>query len=255
VLNLPPREKDGYAAMLQTLHGRPIATGYTARISRRRLSSFLSLRRLFDKGGEEFWQQVRANGFTNVIVSPRAITSPYTPSMKPLGPAPSGITMIDLRRQRSRPDADCSIVSEAIPMLTSRIDFGSSNAAPYLCYGWDEPEGGARWSVRGEAAVRFRSLRTDFRFLRMRVAAFVVPGRLDEQRVRIELNGRTLGSEIIRDTDVHEITYMLEPGTLEDTNTLIFQVPDAESSLALHKGSDRRTRALRVQWVQFERTR
>jgi hypothetical protein len=95
VLNLPLREKDGHAALLQVLHQRPIATGYTARITPQRLAHVRALRRLCDRGGPEFWDQLRRLGFRNVIVAPDSIGERR--SLEPLGRPPADFVVIDLR--------------------------------------------------------------------------------------------------------------------------------------------------------------
>jgi hypothetical protein len=96
VLNVPPLEKDGYAAMLQTLHGRPIATGYTARVSRRQLEHVRALRRSFESGGAEFWNDVQRAGYRSVVVTPEWMAAPVV-NLAPLGAAPNDLTIVDLR--------------------------------------------------------------------------------------------------------------------------------------------------------------
>ena len=84
VLNLPPVQWDGYAALLQTFHHQPIATGYLARNNVAQWAQFAAFKTAFDKGGASFCDYVKSKAYSNVVIAPDAVTLPYHFSMVPL---------------------------------------------------------------------------------------------------------------------------------------------------------------------------
>jgi len=68
VLNLPPMGDPGFHAALQLFHGRPIATGYLARLSRRQLQRFDDIDRKLAGPPAELGEWLRLGGVATVIV-------------------------------------------------------------------------------------------------------------------------------------------------------------------------------------------
>ena len=256
VLDLPPLEKDGYAAMLQTLHGLPIATGYTARISMPALQHVRELRRAFDKGGPDFWSLAARLNIRNIIVSPRSVTAPYAPSMTPLGTPPPEFSWIDLRDPGVAPEVDCDAENGTPAVATAgRLDFTTASANLGLCYGWGPVEDRGRWTVRGQASLRIATPNagsaTAGRF-RFRALPFIVSGKGRSQRVGIEINGVQVAQLELTSPVVTESQCSIPYGVLRPVNEVVFVLPDANSPLALRVAPDRRTVAIHVEWVELE---
>jgi hypothetical protein len=252
VLEVPPLEKDGYAAMLQTLHGQPIATGYTARIGMPALQQVRELRRAFDKGGTDFWALATRLQIRNIIVSPRAVTVPYAPSMAPLGTPPPGIQWIDLREPKFDCDGELDTPAAA---MAGHLDFAAAPGSIGLCYGWGEVEDGGRWTVRGRASLRIAtpnaSNATSGRF-RFRAMPLIVPGKRDSQHVGVEVNGVPVAQFDLTSPVAVVSECSIPDGVLQRTNEVRFVLPDADSPLALRVAPDRRTVAIHVEWVELE---
>jgi hypothetical protein len=234
--------------MLQTLHEQPIATGYTARISRERLGHIRGLRRRFDKGGPEFWPLVERLGYRSIVVTPDWITARV--SLAPLGQPPGWLSILDLRDSDAGWECDVPGWKSAQRLAGGRIDFGDPQA-PHLCYGWGEVEDGGRWSIRGAAALVFAAGGAGVRHVRFAATPFLVPGRCERQRVFLELNGIPLGDWVLDTPVARELACDVPPDALRPLNELVFRLPDAEAPLALHTGPDRRTLGIRVAWVQL----
>jgi hypothetical protein len=137
-----------------------------------------------------------------------------------------------------------------MPLAGGRIGF-ADRGGRYLCYGWGDVEDGGRWTVRGQAAVVFAMGGPDVRRVQFSATPFIVPGRCDRQRVFLELNGVPLGDWVLDAAVPRVLACDVPPRTLRPVNELVFRLPDAESLLALHKGSDRRTLGIRVDWLQL----
>jgi len=94
VVNLPLYFMDGHAVLLQTLHGRPILTGFVSRRSARQVDHVRRLQHLLDSDLAGFVKEMESLGVRNVIVG-----FGTTPSqVKAL--RGTGLRVIDLRRLR-----------------------------------------------------------------------------------------------------------------------------------------------------------
>ena len=146
VLNLPPVQWDGYAAMLQTFHHQPIATGYLARNSEAQWAQFGLLKTAFDKGGAPFCEYLKSNGFRTVVISPDSVTMPYRFSMSPLDLSRCPVNVVDLRERGPgpfgvpQPDGSERPVDYPPYVRGTRIHFGTAEIDKYLWYGWSGRE-------------------------------------------------------------------------------------------------------------------
>lgn len=237
VLNLPASRFDGYAALLQVFHRQPIATGYISRFSHQQISHVENLARLVDTGGPEMCAELGKMEIRNIILNPVSlIEAPYDLSE-------CGLPVFDLRRR------DFVYPGYAIG---EQIDFTTAAANVYLGYGWSVPEPVARWSDRGRAVVAFSLANPAAATLRLKLAPFLVPGKLDQQRMNVKLNGQMLSNLILNKGEPSEYSIPLPAGVLRDKNILTFELPDAAAPKDLGVSEDTRRLGLSVQWLRID---
>src|SRR5262249_48346468 len=119
----------------------------------------------------------------------------------------------------------------------TRVQFSSEEADKYLWYGWSGREIYSRWTDSGKAALAFsvdEQVRKQ-RGVKLRIFGnpYLAPGKVDSQRVTIELNGQKIAEWTLNSTEptVHVIE---APGSaFTDRNPLVFRLPDAASPRAL----------------------
>ena len=144
-----------------------------------------------------------------------------------------------------------------IPMLDfERIDFAIPKADPYLWYGWSTPDPKSRWTEAKEAGIIFRApvptQPKDF-VLEIQLSGFVVANQHPRQRVSIILNGTTVDSFVVEQSEAMTRTIALPAKLLLDGNELIFKLPDAASPAALGLSKDPRPLGIAVYWIELER--
>jgi len=250
VFNVPLRLKDGYGALLQTFHRQPISTGYVARSSPEIRQRFLELKRVYDQGGPEFCNRIAALGFRSVVVTGGEV-------MAPLQLSKCSLPLIDLRTdaawQRDFPGRN---VSEAPPFPEydyATIDFSlataEKNSVPadkYLWYGWSEREPQFRWTDRGTATITFSVKAITPSTLRLRMAPFLAPGKLDRQRVEVRLNDQLIKSLTLSNPAPEDYEIELPVSVLRNQNVLTFTLPDAASPQSLAVSEDIRLLGISV---------
>jgi hypothetical protein len=236
VLNLPVSRFDGYAALLQVFHHQPIATGYISRFSDQQIDYIENLARLVDSGGPELCAELSRMGIRNIVLNPVSlIEAPYDLSE-------CRLNVIDLRRK--------DFVYPAYKIGT-RIDFTTTEAGAYLGYGWSVAEPVARWSDRGRAVIAFRVSDTGPMTLGIKMAPFLVKGKLDQQRMNVKLNGLVVDSLILNLGEPVEYLFHLPPGALRDKNILTLELPDAASPKSLGVSEDTRRLGISVQSLEI----
>jgi hypothetical protein len=132
-----------------------------------------------------------------------------------------------------------------LPMRT-RIDFTSREAETYLWYGWSDAEPESRWTNATHAAIAFSLSEVRPTTLQLKMAPFLVAGKLEEQRVTIKLNGRTLADLSLSNPDLNDYPILLPADALRERNTLEFQISGAASPASLGVGADQRQLGIRV---------
>jgi hypothetical protein len=257
ILNLPLARNDGYAAMLQVLHGQPIATGYLARYTPEQWQQFSNLERIFYRGGAQFCSSMRDMGIRNIVIAPRHI-APDAPSVIPLDLSKCSLNIVDLRNEDASDAALKDETEEAGPFpryeLGRRIDFRAAESDQYLWYGWSGREACCRWSNAGRAAIRFSLEKVFASRLEIRMGAFIVPGKLNGQRVEVELNGQPLTMLDLKEAEAKSYSIELPGNLLRERNVLTLNLPDAESPSALKVSDDTRLLGINLQWMQIERS-
>jgi hypothetical protein len=258
VLNLPLVRNDGYSEMLQIFHRQPIATGYLARYTEQQAQHFADLERLFSKGGSKFCEGVAAMRYRNIVIAPRDVV-PGAPSIVPLELSKCSINVIDLRSgdiyaQANRAEQGGAEKPDEFPLyaISMRVDFSLPESDKFLWYGWSAREPAFRWTDRNKAAVVFALGELRPAVLRMKFGAFVVPGKLEEQRVNVELNGVQIKELRLRSAEPKEYSMALPAGFLQEKNVLTFALPDAESPAAFELSSDARLLGINVHWMEID---
>jgi hypothetical protein len=139
-----------------------------------------------------------------------------------------------------------------IPLLgVRRIDLASPEGEKYLWYGWSTAEGGARWSDNNSSIV-FTLAENKTSTLRLQIAPFLVPGKLDEQHVKITLNNKALLTLTLNKAEPATYSLTLPAEFLLEKNALTFEIPNAESPQKLGAGEDARRRGINLQWIELE---
>jgi hypothetical protein len=142
-----------------------------------------------------------------------------------------------------------------VPLLSegTTIDFTSKDADQYLWYGWSIPETESRWTSGSHATVIFAVSEVRPFTLKLRMAPFLVPGKIDEQRIKIRYNGIVLTTLSMRDAQLADFSIVL-PDTLSDRQNVIeFDIPGAAVPASLGQGEDQRQLGIRVATIELVR--
>lgn len=138
------------------------------------------------------------------------------------------------------------------PLETAGIDFTALEDERYLWQGWSAREQDARWSDGNHASIIFALTPARTSVLRIKMIPFLVPGKLDEQRVNVSLNDQPLLSLTLREP-VYQVHSIILPGDLlQENNVLSFEISDAASPQELGVADDDRWLGIRVQWIEIE---
>jgi lysophospholipase L1-like esterase len=141
----------------------------------------------------------------------------------------------------------------ATAALDGRLVLGDAASAHYLGRGWGEPEGFFRWTDGPRAEVYFRLDPGEARVLRLRLAPFVVAGRLEAQRVELALNGSPVAALQLAELTPSEHAVVLPSALFAHANALSLLLPDSRSPHALGLSEDRRELGAAVEWLALER--
>jgi hypothetical protein len=162
---------------------------------------------------------------------------------------------VDKRQERlwdwRHPQLLAGIVPPPLRM-NEPIALGAETADAFLRDGWSGREPGFRWTDGPEAGLWFDLDRADAALLRMELHAYVFPGRLDSQRVEIEVNGRRTGLVTLADHERRVRSIPLADGLLARRNRLRLLLPDAVAP-ARFGGRDSRNLGVAVRWIRLDR--
>ena len=258
VLNLPLMKNDGYSEALQIFNRQPIASGFLARYTQEQSKQFADLERLFNRGGTKFCEGVAARGYRNIVIAPRDVF-PDAPSIAPLELSKCSLNVVDLRtgdlysRAKGAELGEGERPDEFPPyIISTRVDFRSAESDKFLWYGWSGRELAFRWTYGNSAAVVFALRDSKPTVLRIKLGVFLVPGRLEEQRVNIALNGRQITTLRLREAEPREYSLVLPVELLREKNVLSFNLPDAESPATFGLSDDARLLGINVHWIEFD---
>ncbi len=138
------------------------------------------------------------------------------------------------------------------PFAPAHIDFGSPEFEKFKWYGWSTSEEQFRWTETNEAGMTFTLDKTDYSSLQIKLGTFLVPGKLDAQRVNIVLNEKEFASLTLSKGESRIYSVKLPENALRNRNILTLKMPDAASPEALGIGSDERSLGVRAEWMEFQ---
>ena len=265
VFELPLLAYDGYASLLQVFHHQPIVTGYLARISPEQLTHATQMKLITDRG-PGFCDEIKKLGYRNVIISPNEYMEPYDPrGVTQLELDKCALPVIDLRAQgTTMPHHPNFVIREgreepiSTPLLAphSRLQFSSEDADKYLWYGWSGREIYSHWTDCGKAAILFsinEQMKTQPTVkLRVFGGPFLAPGKVDSQRIILELNDQKIAEWNLNKAEPAEHVVEIPANVLKDKNALVFRMPDAASPRMVGFSEDWRLLGFNVQWIEIE---
>jgi hypothetical protein len=134
----------------------------------------------------------------------------------------------------------------------AKIAIGSIHAEPYLKEGWGPPQAGMRWTEGPRARIVFNLDGDRLTHFRMRLQPFLVPGKLDRQRVNFVLNGQRFDRLTLRKptSAIHQIPVPAE--LLQEHNVLELRLPDAASPESLGVGNQAAALGVGLWWLELQ---
>lgn len=266
VFELPLLAYDGYASLLQVFHHQPIVTGYLARLSPEQLEHALEMKLLTNRG-PRFCEEIQKRGFRNIIITPNEYMEPYDPvGVTQLELEKCSLPVIDLRAQGAlmshHPNFVIRYLREepvSYPLLPlhERLQFSSEAADKYLWYGWSGREIYSHWTDSEKAALVFglaEDVRRRQQSVKLRIfgGPYLAAGKLDAQRVAIEINDQKVAEWNLNNPEPGEHVVEIPVNILREQNTLVFRLPDANAPKKLGISDDWRLLGFNVQWIELE---
>jgi hypothetical protein len=138
------------------------------------------------------------------------------------------------------------------PLQSGPIDFSKPESDIYLWYGWSAAESEYRWTDSKEAALVFALAPVNDLKLEMKLRPFLLKGKLEEQRVYLNLNGQRIETLVLKEDKTEEYKLLLPKGLLRERNVLVFELPDASSPLNLGVNQDSRRLGIAMSRMQLQ---
>jgi hypothetical protein len=138
------------------------------------------------------------------------------------------------------------------PLLSGRLQLAAADSGKYLWYGWSGPESDLRWTDGEEATMVFSVNETSNKTLQVRLLPYLVPGKLDQQRVEIDLNGKSIASLTLTNLEPAIQTVELPVGALQSRNVLTLKLPDAVAPAVVESSYDTRPLGVAIWWVNLD---
>lgn len=135
------------------------------------------------------------------------------------------------------------------------LRFGvDGSAQPYKAGGWSTPEKQITWidGSRAELVLPTSAPQGSVR-LKIYAAAYLNPGKLDRQRVRLSVNRRLAANWVVSTPGftVFETTVPREFFENQDRTVITLETPDSTSPNAVGDGNDLRQLGLAVNWLSL----
>ncbi len=145
--------------------------------------------------------------------------------------------------------------AEQFPMYPEEagVVFADSGIQAFLGGGWSGPEGPFRWTDSLQAEVLFAVPDLSAKTLELRMQAFVFPGRLNAQRLRLTLNGQEIANLSLKVSSPQLYALPLPAGALQKNNVLRLETPDADSPLHLGISKDSRRLGVALERIGLRR--
>ncbi len=135
----------------------------------------------------------------------------------------------------------------------TRLDLGTTEADEYLWRDWGGPEESFRWTTGHKADVIFSLKEPGTAILQIRIAPFLVPHELEEQRVHIDLNGQRVTTLVLTEPRAKTYSIILPGNVLHYNNVLTLDLPNAGIPSALGLSDDKRLLGVAVSWLRLRR--
>ena len=131
------------------------------------------------------------------------------------------------------------------------IDFSHPESDSYISNGWSKSEPQYRWTEAKHATLIFSVDRLEKILLTIKFIPFLVPNKIESQRVTISLNGERIDEFSASDPSPNERTVTLPFGALRPKNVLQFDLPDAASPASFGLSNDERLLGIAVYRMEF----
>lgn len=118
-------------------------------------------------------------------------------------------------------------------------------------FGWSGGEGEFRRTDGTSAHVVFQVDRVGAGLLEMKIEPFLVPPKVERQRLTVTLNGGSLATLVLRDPEPRTYRVSIPSGVLKERNLLVLDLPDARSPNSLSASPDTRTLGAKVYWLRI----
>jgi hypothetical protein len=135
-----------------------------------------------------------------------------------------------------------------------KLRFGvGGNCAPYRRSGWSAPEEGINWNDGTQAEVQLPlPAPKGLVVLEIFAKPFVVPGKVNQQRLRILINGQVAGEKILTRPDFQDIVFEIPAGLVTGGLALVtLETPDAAAPQQIGTSADQRRLAIAVRTLCF----
>ncbi len=136
-----------------------------------------------------------------------------------------------------------------------KVTFGAAgNAHVYRMRGWGNPEEEITWTDGriAELVLPIRPAQGPVR-LQLFAGAYLKPGILNKQRVKLSVNGQPIADWIITRHDFEIREAVLPADLIRNSSSLAvtFELPDATSPSDIAEGEDLRRLGLAISWLSF----
>jgi hypothetical protein len=148
------------------------------------------------------------------------------------------------------------IIPPPVYRVNSPINFGKEgNPVPYFISGWSSPEPAYTWTAERTATLAFTmdKPQSDLR-IKLELFPFLIPGKLEEQRVIVYVNRQEIGSGTLS-SGISEMSFLIPERSFDENIQYIsFYLPDARSPDELGVSADRRTIGIGLRSLVLEDT-
>lgn len=139
------------------------------------------------------------------------------------------------------------------PLLEHDVDFLKPESQKYVWYGWSPIGGNFHWTEGEEAGLVFALDEvTDLR-MEMTLEAFLVPGKVDRQRMNVFVNDQAVASFVLDKPKLNTYSFTVSQAVLDRKNRLVLDLPDAASPEYLGVAHDGRRLGITMRWLGVSR--
>ncbi len=153
-------------------------------------------------------------------------------------------------RRAENPPPAASPSAEARKFAGGRVDATAADAPAWMTGVWPQPDPQSRWTVARRVVIRLHRQDAAEGTLRLVAGAYLVPGRLERQRVLIDINGVKLPEQEIRTAGIADYLFPVPARTWTGDCEIAIELPDARSPKELGQGEDPRLLGLALQSIE-----